>query len=53
MLERGQDTARIETVNNSLSKLSTALIPIEQFSTNLQTTNATGTTGDSTRGKRL
>ena len=53
MLERGQDTARIETVSDSLKNLSTALIPIEQFKTNLPTANATSSTSDSTSGKRF
>ena len=53
MIERGQDAARIESVSDSLVKLSTALIPIEHFKTVLPTTNTTGATSDSTSGKRL
>jgi hypothetical protein len=53
MSERGQGMARIESVSNSLRRLSNALIPIEQFKTTFPATNATETTSDSTSGKRL
>ena len=39
MLERGQDAKRIETVNNSLKSLSTALVPIESVKADLPATD--------------
>ena len=53
MLERGQDAVRIESVSDSLGKLSTTLIPIERFNTIFPATSASGLSSDSTSGKRL
>ena len=53
MLERGQDTARIETVSDSLKNLATSIVPVEQFKAPLPSTDAPESSSDSTRGKRL